>query len=31
MLAAERTEIGAMLDRRKGDIRALTADLQRAG
>lgn len=31
MLAAERTEIGAMLDRRRGDIGALTADLQRAG
>ncbi|MCW3783670.1 MlaC/ttg2D family ABC transporter substrate-binding protein [Defluviimonas salinarum] len=31
MLAAERTEIGAMLDRRKGDIGALTADLTRAG
>lgn len=31
MLATERTEIGAMLDRRRGDISALTADLQRAG
>lgn len=31
MLAAERTEIGAMLDRRRGDIAALTADLRRAG
>lgn len=31
MLATERAEIGAMLDRRRGDIAALTADLQRAG
>lgn len=31
MLASERAEIGAMLDRRRGDIAALTADLQRAG
>ncbi len=31
MLAAERTEIGAMLDRRHGDIAALTADLKSAG
>ncbi len=31
MLAAERTEIGAMLDRRRGNIGALTADLHRAG
>ncbi|MCB2127620.1 MAG: ABC transporter substrate-binding protein [Rhodobacteraceae bacterium] len=31
MLAAERTEIGAMLDRRKGDISALTADLRALG
>ncbi len=31
MLAAERTEVRAMLDRRRGDIAALTADLQRAG
>ncbi len=31
MLAAERTEIGAMLDRRKGDIGALAADLRKAG
>ncbi|GAB4386168.1 MlaC/ttg2D family ABC transporter substrate-binding protein [Albidovulum sp.] len=31
MLAAERTEIGAMLDRRKGDISALIQDLQRTG
>jgi phospholipid transport system substrate-binding protein len=31
MLAAERTEIGAMLDRRRGDIAALTEDLRRAG
>ncbi|MDO5622162.1 MAG: ABC transporter substrate-binding protein [Paracoccus sp. (in: a-proteobacteria)] len=31
MLATERTEIGAMLARRRGDIAALTADLQQAG
>ncbi|MDN3712335.1 ABC transporter substrate-binding protein [Paracoccus cavernae] len=31
MLATERTEIAAMLARRKGDIAALTADLQQAG
>lgn len=31
MLATERSEIGAMLARRKGDMAALTADLQRAG
>ena len=31
MLAAERTEITAMLDRRRGDIRALASDLLRAG
>lgn len=31
MLAAERTEIGAMLDRRRGSIAALTQDLRRAG
>lgn len=31
MLAAERTEIGAMLDKRRGDIGALAADLSRAG
>jgi phospholipid transport system substrate-binding protein len=31
MLATERSEIGAMLARRNGDIAALTADLQRAG
>lgn len=31
MLAAERTEIGAMLDRNKGDIGRLTAALQKAG
>jgi phospholipid transport system substrate-binding protein len=31
MLAAERTEIGAMLDLRKGSITALTADLKLAG
>ena len=28
MLAAERTEIGSMLDRRRGDINALVADLK---
>ena len=28
MLASERTEIGAMLDRRGGDIDALIADLK---
>lgn len=28
MLAAERTEIGAMLDRRRGDVDALIADLK---
>ncbi|MBK0325891.1 ABC transporter substrate-binding protein [Rhodobacteraceae bacterium F11138] len=31
MLLTERTEIGAMLDRRKGNIDQLTADLKRAG
>ena len=31
MLAAERTEIGAMLDKRKGDISRLTADLKALG
>jgi phospholipid transport system substrate-binding protein len=31
MLAAERTEIGAMLDRRRGDINALINDLKTAG
>lgn len=31
LLRTERTEIGAMLDRRGGDIDALIADLQRAG
>lgn len=31
MLSAERTEIGAMLDKRGGDIAALANDLQRAG
>lgn len=31
MLATERAEIGAMLDRRRGDIAALTEDLRRAG
>lgn len=31
MLATERTEIGAMLAKRKGDIAALTADLAQAG
>jgi phospholipid transport system substrate-binding protein len=29
MLASERTEIGAMLDKRRGDISALTADLKK--
>ncbi len=29
MLASERTEIGAMLDKRKGNIDQLTADIQR--
>ncbi|NJM81909.1 MAG: ABC transporter substrate-binding protein [Tabrizicola sp.] len=29
MLASERTEIGALLDKRRGDIDALIADLQR--
>lgn len=31
MLSAERTEIGAMLDKRRGDIAALAQDLNRAG
>lgn len=31
MVAAERTEIGAMLDRRKGDLNALIRDLKAAG
>lgn len=31
MLATERTEIGAMLDRRKGSIDGLIADLKKAG
>jgi phospholipid transport system substrate-binding protein len=31
LLATERTEIGAMLDRRRGDIAAMTADLRQAG
>lgn len=31
LLATERTEIGAMLDRRRGDIGAMTADLKSAG
>ena len=31
MLATERTEIGAMLDRRRGDINGMIADLQGAG
>lgn len=31
MIAAEATEVRAMLDRRRGDIAAMTADLQRAG
>jgi phospholipid transport system substrate-binding protein len=30
MLASERTEIGSMLDKRKGDIDALVADLKKA-
>ena len=31
MVSAEATEVRAMLDRRRGDIAGLTADLQRAG
>lgn len=31
LLKAERAEVGAMLDRRRGDINALISDLQRAG
>ncbi len=31
LLLTERTEIGAMLDRRKGDINKLTKDLSKAG
>ena len=31
MLLTERTEIGAMLDRRRGDLDAMIADLKRAG
>lgn len=31
LLLTERTEIGSMLDRRGGDINAVTADLKRAG
>lgn len=31
LLKTERTEVGAMLDRRRGDIDALIADLRRAG
>lgn len=31
MLSAERTEIGAMLDKRRGDIAALAQDLAKAG
>lgn len=31
MLATERTEIGAMMDRRKGNIDQVTQDLQKAG
>ncbi|MBK1634922.1 MlaC/ttg2D family ABC transporter substrate-binding protein [Rhodovulum adriaticum] len=31
MLASERTEIGAMLDQRRGNIDALTADLRKMG
>ncbi len=31
MLASERTEIGAMLDRRRGDLNAMIEDLKKAG
>ncbi len=31
LLKSERAEIGAMLDKRRGDIAALTADLKKAG
>ena len=31
LLKAERTEVGAMLDRRRGDVDALIADLKKAG
>ena len=31
LLKSERAEIGAMLDKRRGDIDALVSDLQRAG
>jgi len=31
MLLSERTEIGAMLDKRKGDLDKLIADLKNAG
>ncbi|MDA7425085.1 MlaC/ttg2D family ABC transporter substrate-binding protein [Thalassococcus lentus] len=31
MLLTERTEVGAMLDKRRGDIDAMIADLKRAG
>lgn len=31
LLLTERTEIGAMLDRRKGDLNKLTSDLSKAG
>jgi len=31
MLLTERTEIGSMLDKRRGDIDALVADLKNAG
>ena len=31
LLKTERTEIGAMLDKRRGDIDALIQDLRRAG
>ena len=31
MLKSERTEIGAMIDRRKGDLDAMIADLAKAG
>lgn len=31
LLKVERTEVGAMLDRRKGDLNGMISDLQRAG
>ena len=31
MLLAERTEIGAMLDQRRGDLKALISDLKKLG